>query len=147
MKKKNIIILVILAVFHTAGINEKKIYNYHEKKILVHNLGYCPSELKVGLGAGCWACRRWAGAGRSWGVRGQRWGALGWGAGRAQAGTAGVRGPWVWRVGRRAWARGQAQTGGSSARAQRARGKASGWCWRAGARGRLQRARGWADGR
>ena len=44
------------------------------------------------------------------------------GAGRAQAGTAGVRGRWAWRAGRRAWARGQAQVGCSSARAQRARG-------------------------
>ena len=41
-------------------------------------------------------------------MRGQRRGALGWRAGRTQAGTAGVRGRWAWRAGRRAWARGQA---------------------------------------
>ena len=23
-------------------------------------MGYCPSELKAGLGAGCWACWHWA---------------------------------------------------------------------------------------
>ena len=50
--------------------------------------------------------------------------ALGWGSGRAQAGTAGVRGRLAWRAGKRAWARGQVQAGGSSARAQRARGRA-----------------------
>ena len=120
---------MILVVFHTAGINEKKKYNYHEKKKknLVQNLGYCPSELKVGLGTGLGVQalgRRRACAGRAWAAQGR--------AGRAQAGTAGVLGRWAWRAGRRAWARGQAQKGGSSARAQRARGRASGWRWRAG---------------
>ena len=55
-------------------------------------------------------------------MRGQRRGALGWGAGRAQAGTAGVRGRWAWRAGRRAWAGGRRQA--AAARAQRARGRA-----------------------
>ena len=55
--------------------------------------------------------------------------ALGWGAWRAQAGTAGVRGRWAWRAGRhgrRAWALGVArrQAGSSSALAQRALGRA-----------------------
>ena len=72
---------MILVVFHTAGINEKKNIIIMKKKKFLQNLGYCPSELKVGLGAGlgagCWACRRWVGAGRARGVRGQRRGALG----------------------------------------------------------------------
>ena len=72
MKKKNIIIM------------KKK------KKNLVQNLGYCPSELKVGLGAGLGVQalgRRRARAGRAWAAQGR--------AGRAQAGTAGVRGRWA----------------------------------------------------
>ena len=44
------IFLVILVVFHTAGINEKKKYNYHEKKMVQNLDGYCPFELKAGLG-------------------------------------------------------------------------------------------------
>ena len=103
----------------------------NEKKNLVQNLKWATAHLsrRLGAGLGCWACRRWAGVGRvrgvrgqcrgalGWGagrsqagtagVRGQCRGALGWGAGRAQAGTAGVRGRWAWRAGRRAWVRGR----------------------------------------
>ena len=41
---------------------KKKKYNYHEKKKIWYRtwVGYCPSELKAGLGTGCWACWRWA---------------------------------------------------------------------------------------
>ena len=43
---------MILVVFHTAGINGKKIYIIiMKKKKMVQNLdGYCPFELKAGLG-------------------------------------------------------------------------------------------------
>ena len=51
--------------------------------------------------------------GRSW--------ALSWGAGRAQAGTAGVRGHWAWRAGRRTWVRRQAAAARGRRRAGRAR--------------------------
>ena len=110
----------------------------NEKKFWVQNLKWATAHLSRRLGAG------------------QRRGALGWGAGRAQAGTAGVLGRWAWRASRRAWARGQAQAGGSSARAQRARGRARqlgagarGAAGRGNRRGRARGARpgrGWALG-
>ena len=67
-------------------MKKKIIYNEkNEKKILVQNLKWATAHLsrRLGAGLGCWACRRWAGAGRARGVRGQRRGALGWGIGRA----------------------------------------------------------------
>ena len=119
---------MILVIFRDFSNFWKKKIIYNEKRnfFFVQNLKWATAHLsrRLGAGLGCWACRRWAGAGRARGVRGQRRGALGWGAGRAQAGTAGVRGRWAWRAGRRAWAPGHEQAGCSSARAQWARGRA-----------------------
>ena len=42
---------MILVVFHIAGINEKKIYIYHEKKN-VQNLKWATAHLSRRLGAG-----------------------------------------------------------------------------------------------
>ena len=77
-------------------------------------------------------------AGR-WAGRGSRMGAgLGvLGAGRAQAGMAGVRGRWAWRAGRRAWAGGQATAarGRSGLVGVRGRRGAGRWAWARGALG------------
>ena len=57
---------MILVVFHTAGINEKNIYIIIMKKKFWYRtwMGYCPSELKAGLGAGArrarWERQAWA---------------------------------------------------------------------------------------
>ena len=88
---------------------------------------------------------RWAGAGRARGVRGQHRGALGWGVGRAQAGTAGLRGRWAWRAGRRWGARarrGPARTGGRAR--QVGTGSARRTAWAIGARGLGAPGRAWA---
>ena len=100
-------------------------------------LGWALGAGRAGAGRAGTAQAAWvrgSGAHGRWG--GWRWGGRRWGAGAlgraeqhgmargAQAGTAGVRGRWAWRAGRRVWAREQAQAGGSSARAQRARGRA-----------------------
>ena len=49
-------ILVILVVFHTAGINEKKKYIYHEKKKKIFDAvgwtSYCSRLWSWALGAG-----------------------------------------------------------------------------------------------
>ena len=62
-------------------------------------MGYCPSELKAGLGAGRWACWRWA----------RRHGAGGMDAqGRTAGAGRGARGGWLGSLcapGVRSWAR------------------------------------------
>ena len=67
---------------------KKKIIIIMKKKIWYRTwMGYCPSELKAGLGAGCWACWRWArrhGAG-GMGARARGARAAGMGARGAQA--------------------------------------------------------------
>ena len=104
---------MILVVFHTAGINEKKKKKGKKKFWYRTWMGYCPTEVKAGMGAGLgtgragWArgtqARRrrqgCAGAGRggsrALGTRGSghmgagRWGVGRWGAGRWGAGRAG----------------------------------------------------------
>ena len=118
---------MILVVFHTAGINEKKNIIIMKKKFWYRTwMGYCPSELKAGLGVlalGAQARRRRhgrAGAGRT-------------GAGAAGAGARRAR----WE--RQAWARGAH----ASARAER-HGMARGARRQLGRRthGRAQLARG-----
>ena len=76
---------MILVVFHTAGINEKK--KEKKKKIWYRTwMGYCPTELKAGLGAGLGTGRAsWA---RGTQARRKRHGLTG--AGRAGAGRAGA---------------------------------------------------------
>ena len=82
---------MILVVFHTAGINEKK----KGKKKMVQKLemGYCPLSMRLGAGLGVaagWARARLgvlgvqAGAGaRAWRARHSAQGAAaGWGAGQ-----------------------------------------------------------------
>ena len=90
-------------------------------------MGDCPSELKAGLGAGCWACWRWA----------RRHGAGGMGARARGARALGRQALGRWE--RQAWARG-AQ---ASARAER-HGMARGARRQLGRRahGRAQQARG-----
>ena len=135
MNKKNVF-LVILVVFHTAGINEKK-NNYKKKKIWYRTwMGYCPSELKAGLGAGCWACWRWArrhGAG-GMGARARGARVLGLqargragrtGAGAAGVGAAGAGARWerqAWARGAQASARAEQHGMARGARRQQARG-------------------------
>ena len=145
---------MILVVFHTAGINEKK---KEKKKILYRTwMGYCPIELRAcaagrwgagarrrgrwgaGLGAGRWARGR---AGAGLGVQARRQRALGahWARSRRRRGRrracrvlgAGARG---WRADRRrrartgAGVRGRARTGvdGRGRARQGARGRAVG---------------------
>ena len=94
-------------------------------------------------------------------MSGQHRGSLGWGAGHAQAGTAGVRGRWAWRAGRRrqaaaarersgrvgvrgSWA--QAQVGGRALGARQGAGRAAGR-WARGRQGAgLAAGRRWARG-
>ena len=115
MKKIIIIILVILVVFHTAGINEKYIYIYiiiMKKKFWYRTwMGYCPSELKAGLGAGCWACWRWA----------RRHGTSGMGARARGAGAAGAGARGAARHGAQAAGQARARQGAAGARTRHGR--------------------------
>ena len=131
---------MILVVFHTAGINEKKYIIIMKKTFWYRTWATAQVSLRLGWALGWELGAGRAGAEQAQGARGvfvgsagARWArALG---ARRQPQQACVSAE-AWRAGRRAWARGQAQTGGSSARAQRARGRASGWRWCTGARGR-----------
>ena len=88
---------MILVVFHTAGINEKK--KGKKKKFWYRTwMGYCPTELKAGLGAGQGTERvGWARGTQARRRRHGRTGAGRAGSGRAGAGRAGARalGPWA----------------------------------------------------
>ena len=136
---------MILVVFHTAGINEKK-NNYHEKKKFWYRtwMGYCSSELKAGLGAGLGVLALGTQA------RQRRHGRAGvgrMGAGAVGAGAAGAGARWEWQAwasGAQASARGAAQHGAQAAGLARARQGAAGARTRhgrAGARGRRRQGR------
>ena len=110
---------MILLVFHTAGINEKKKYNYHEKIFFGTEPGWATAQVSLRLG---WAL----GAGR---------------AGAGRAGTARARGARALgrqALGRQALGRqalGPAGRAGSGrhGRAERRRSRAgSGTAWRVG---------------
>ena len=88
---------MILVVFHTAGINEKK--KGIKKKFWYRTwMGYCPTDLKAGLGAGLGTGR--AGWARGTQARRRRHGCTG--AGRAGAGHEGTGRAGVGRAGARA---------------------------------------------
>ena len=83
---------MILVVFHTAGINEKKKYNFHEKKNFGTEPGWATAQVSLRLGWALGAGR--AGAGRA-GTAQAAWargrGAQGrWGGRRMGAGAAGM---------------------------------------------------------
>ena len=128
---------MILVVFHTAGINEKKIYIIiMNKKKFGTEPGWATAQVslrpgwvlgtgrasvgRVGTAHAAWA--RWCGAHEHWG--GRRWGAGAAGAGAAGAGAAGA---------------GAAGAGAAGAGAGRARWEWQAWAHGAQASGRAER--------